>query len=195
MAAALGLGRGIVEAPVKAGLFRGERVLVGKTEAALRLALPPRRVALVELEPELAGEPGADVAIGRMQPFAAEIQRVGRAAAIGMSPAAEPIAGFQEEDGQAAGSCRAPGRDAGGACADDDQVGAAGRECHGGKVVGDAPFVILRPSPFEPRPRGGLRCRCAERPFHRPQSNDDEDDPGSSYPSALTWRQSCWILR
>ena len=120
---------------LRAGLFQPfpERGLLGFEARRLRLAeaaprrpAAPRRIAPVEREAVLRRQAGQHVLVGGVQPLAAEVEGVGRAAARGVGPPAETLARLQHEDVEAGGAQGEGGGDAGGAGADDDRVEARG---------------------------------------------------------------------
>ena len=91
----------------------------------------PARQPLDDLELMLAGKPGQRVAVGRMQPFAAEIDRHPCGGCDGDGTPADALARLEHDDAEPALD-EAPRRgDASGAGADDGNVAVAAHEGRG----------------------------------------------------------------
>ena len=96
-------------------------ILILRREAQVAILLAPGRPAALDGEAGCFGDADPRIAVGRMKPAAAEIERMpGDVDRLGA--AADPLRGFQQQGGQPA--CRQPARGSNTRCpaADDDDI-------------------------------------------------------------------------
>ena len=81
---------------------RGKEVLVlGHRKSGVKAALAPWGWCLVDFEAELACDRNEGVPVGRMQPAATEIEDNAGGGGNGVGASADPVAGFEHDDGEA----------------------------------------------------------------------------------------------